>query len=75
MVKLVAAGAFTAFVVGALGFAADDAHAGRCKPGGGGSWFGKGNNGFGNGGFDGIPGRSGQSKAPNAGQKRADRVR
>jgi hypothetical protein len=58
-----------------LGFAAKDAHAGRCSPGGGG-WFGKkGNNGFGNGGFDGVPGHSGNSKAPNAGQKREDRVR
>jgi hypothetical protein len=58
-----------------LGFAAKDAHAGRCKPGGGG-WFGKkGNNGFGNGGFDGVPGRSADNNAPNAGQKREDRVR
>jgi hypothetical protein len=61
-----------------LGFAASDAHAGRCKPGGG--WSGgkggkQGNNGFGNGGFDGVPGGSGNSKAPNAGQKREDRVR
>lgn len=74
MTKWVVAGAFMAFVAGALGLAADDAHAARCKPGGG-SWFGKGNNGFGNGGFDGVPGRSGQSKAPSAGQKKADRVR
>ena len=58
-----------------LGFAANDAHAGRCKPGGGGFGGKKGNNGFGNGGFDGVPGRSGSSNAPNAGQKREDRVR
>ena len=61
-----------------LGHAVADAHAGRCKPGGGGG-FGKGgkqgNNGFGNGGFDGVPGRSADNNAPNAGQKREDRVR
>jgi hypothetical protein len=44
----------------------------RCGGGGGGF---KGNNGFGNGGFDGVPGRSADNNAPNAGQKRQDRVR
>lgn len=42
-----------------------------CRGGGG---F-KGNNGFGNGGFDGVPGKSADNNAPNAGQKREDRVR
>jgi hypothetical protein len=45
---------------------------GRC---GGGRVSIRGNNGFGNGGFDGVPGKSGNSRAPNAGQKREDRVR
>jgi hypothetical protein len=55
-----------------LGFTAKDALA--CKGGGG---FGgkQGNNGFGNGGFDGVPGKSADNNAPNAGQKRDDRVR
>lgn len=35
----------------------------------------KGNNGFGNGGFDGVPGNSGNNGSPNAGQKTADQVR
>jgi hypothetical protein len=35
----------------------------------------KGNNGFGNGGLDGVPGKSGSNNAPNAGQKEADQVR
>lgn len=56
----------------ALGLTATDAHA-RCGPGGG--FRMKGNNGFGNGGFDGVPGRSADNNAPNAGQKREDRVR
>lgn len=56
-----------------LGLTAKDAYA-RCSPGG--SFGGKqGNNGFGNGGFDGVPGRSADNNAPNAGQKREDRVR
>ena len=60
-----------------LGHAVSDAHARRCGPGsGGGGGFGKkGNNGFGNGGSDGVPGRSADNNAPNAGQKREDRVR
>ena len=44
---------------------------GRC----GGGITVKGNNGFGNGGFDGVPGKSGSNNAPNAGQKTEDRVR
>jgi hypothetical protein len=35
----------------------------------------QGNNGFGNGGGDGVPGNSGTNNSPNAGQKKADRVR
>jgi hypothetical protein len=35
----------------------------------------QGNNGFGNGGGDGVPGNSGNNPSPNAGQKKADRVR
>lgn len=35
----------------------------------------KGNNGFGNGGDDGVPGNSGDNSAPNADQKAADEVR
>ena len=57
-----------------LGHTVKDAHA-RCKPGGGFGGGKKGNNGFGNGGFDGVPGRSADNNAPNAGQKRQDRVR
>ncbi len=34
-----------------------------------------GNNGFGNRGFDGVPGQSGTNPAPNADQKSADVVR
>ena len=34
-----------------------------------------GNNGFGNGGGDGVPGKSGTNSSPNAGQKSADVVR
>ena len=41
----------------------------------GGGMGSKGNNGFGNGGFDGVPGKSADNNAPNAGQKREDRVR
>jgi hypothetical protein len=55
----------------ALNGAVKDAF-GKC--GGGGNAF-KGNNGFGNGGFDGVPGKSGMNHAPNAGQKREDRDR
>lgn len=33
---------------------------------------GRGNNGFGNGGGDGVPGNSGNNRSPNAGQKRDD---
>jgi hypothetical protein len=47
----------------------------RCGGGGGNSGGFKGNNGFGNGGFDGVPGRSADNNAPSAGQKRADVVR
>lgn len=77
MVKLAVAGALALFVAGAVSLPADEAYAGgRCGPGKGGGWFGKkGNNGFGNGGFDGVPGRSADNNAPNAGQKRADQVR
>ncbi|MCK6451151.1 MAG: hypothetical protein L6R19_09905 [Alphaproteobacteria bacterium] len=35
----------------------------------------QGNNGFGNGGGDGVPGNSGNNASPNAGQKSADEVR
>jgi hypothetical protein len=42
--------------------------------GGGGGKI-KGNNGFGNGGGDGVPGRSGSNSSPNAGQKKGDVVR
>jgi hypothetical protein len=35
----------------------------------------RGNNGFGNGGADGVPGRSGSNASPNAAQKREDQVR
>jgi hypothetical protein len=45
---------------------------GRC---GGGGIVVKGNNGFGNGGLDGVPGKSANNKAPNARQKEADVVR
>ena len=41
----------------------------------GGSVSLKGNNGFGNGGGDGVPGKSGSNKSPNAGEKAADKVR
>lgn len=34
-----------------------------------------GNNGFGNGGGDGVPGNSGNNNSPNAAQKRDDQVR
>lgn len=34
-----------------------------------------GNNGFGNGGGDGVPGNSGNNNSPNAAQKREDEVR
>jgi hypothetical protein len=34
-----------------------------------------GNNGFGNGGGDGVPGNSGRNSSPNSGQKLTDRVR
>lgn len=36
---------------------------------------GSGNNGFGNGGGDGVPGNSGNNPSPNAGQKAADEDR
>jgi hypothetical protein len=36
---------------------------------------GHGNNGFGNGGDDGVPGNSGDNNSPNAGEKSADVVR
>ena len=36
---------------------------------------GSGNNGFGNGGGDGVPGNSGSNPSPNAPQKSADQVR
>jgi hypothetical protein len=36
----------------------------------GGSW--RGNNGFGNGGDDGVPGRSGDNRSPRASEKEAD---
>jgi hypothetical protein len=39
---------------------------------GGGNGNRQGNNGFGNGGFDGVPGNSGNNKSPNAGEKKAD---
>jgi hypothetical protein len=42
---------------------------------GGGSIPRQGNNGFGNGGGDGVPGRSGDNKSPNAGEKRSDHDR
>jgi hypothetical protein len=51
-----------------LGYSVKEAHA--CIPG---TRFG--NNGFGNGGFDGVPGNSGFNPAPNAAQKLADEVR
>ncbi|MHB1217766.1 MAG: hypothetical protein ACYC1L_06165 [Alphaproteobacteria bacterium] len=35
----------------------------------------QGNNGFGNGGGDGVPGNSGNNRSPNAGQKGEDDVR
>lgn len=35
----------------------------------------QGNNGFGNGGFDGVPGNSADNPAPNADEKAADIVR
>ena len=35
----------------------------------------QGNNGFGNGGGDGVPGNSGNNPAPNSGQKADDEVR
>jgi len=35
----------------------------------------RGNNGFGNGGSDGVPGRSGSNASPNAAQKREDQDR
>jgi hypothetical protein len=56
-----------------LGLTAKEAFA-SCN---GGRGFGgkQGNNGFGNGGFDGVPGKSADNNAPNAGQKREDRVR
>ena len=43
--------------------------------GGGGGSLNRGNNGFGNGGGDGVPGRSGSNPSPNAGEKRNDVVR
>ena len=43
--------------------------------GGGGSLNRQGNNGFGNGGGDGVPGRSGSNPSPNAGEKRNDKIR
>jgi len=42
---------------------------------GGGGSLNRGNNGFGNGGGDGVPGRSGSNPSPNAGEKRNDQVR
>jgi hypothetical protein len=54
VVKLLAASALTVFVVTGLGFS-NDAHAGRCSPGGGsGGWNGgwHGGNGGGNGWSD-----------------------
>lgn len=39
------------------------------------SSFQKGNNGFGNGGGDGVPGNSGSNPSPNAAQKAADEER
>jgi len=39
-----------------------------CHPAGG-------NNGYGNGGDDGVPGHSADNNAPNAGEKAADEVR
>ena len=42
---------------------------------GGGGPVAKGNNGFGNGGGDGVPGHSGTNPSPNAGQKSDDKVR
>ena len=42
---------------------------------GGGGSLNPGNNGFGNGGGDGVPGRSGSNPSPNAGEKRNDVVR
>jgi hypothetical protein len=43
--------------------------------GGGGARRRQGNNGFGNGGGDGVPGRSGQNNSPQASSKAADQNR
>jgi hypothetical protein len=43
--------------------------------GGGGQSLSQGNNGFGNGGNDGVPGNSGNNPSPQAGSKKADEVR
>jgi hypothetical protein len=46
------------------------------RSGGGRVSFSKqGNNGFGNGGFDGVPGNSGNNPSPQAPSKAADKVR
>jgi hypothetical protein len=43
--------------------------------GGGGGSLNRGNNGIGNGGGDGVPGKSGSNPSPNAGEKRNDQTR
>jgi hypothetical protein len=43
--------------------------------GNGSTRFNNGNNGFGNGGGDGVPGNSGNNPSPQAGSKAADQVR
>lgn len=48
---------------------------GGCGDDGGGNVKTHGNNGYGNGGDDGVPGHSTSNNAPNSGEKAADVVR
>jgi hypothetical protein len=56
-----------------LMLAAGERNYATAASGGGGSI--QGNNGRGNGGLDGVPGKSGSNNSPNAGEKAADQVR